>query len=53
MTLTQGLFKGAQHWHAIRKLPHECGHIVYAGDEKLKFKEWSILPWQYDFNDLF
>ncbi len=53
MTLTKDLVKGLQQWHAISELPHECGHIVYAGDEKLKFKEWSILPWQYDFKHLF
>ena len=53
MTLTRDLVKGLQQWHTISEFPPEYGHIVYAGDEKLKFQEWSILPWQYDFKDLF
>lgn len=53
MTLNTDLVKGLYQWQNISNLPKESCHIIYAGDEKLKFQEWTILPWYYDFGALF
>ncbi len=53
MTLTTDLVKSLRKWQEISLLPKECCYVVYAGDEKMQFQDWTILPWHYDFNRLF
>ncbi len=51
MTLTSDFIKGIKQWQKITHIPKENCHLIYAGDEKMKLQEFSILPWHINFSE--